>query len=119
MIEAALSSSGEEQVDLLGSVAEGARRFGGKATKAQTDAIRELVRSSSGATSDAAAAAFGALGLPAGDAVDLLLKFRVPGATGAAPAATGDGAAESTEAAEPAAAPESGSGMGGGESAGG
>jgi hypothetical protein len=119
VIEAALAASGEGQSDLLGSVAEGARRFGGKATKAQTDAIRELVRTSNGPTADAAAAAFGALGLPAGDAVELVLKFRVPGATGAPSPAAGSEAAEPAEGEEPAAEPESGSGMDGGESAGG
>ena len=48
-------------------------------TNAQADAIRDLVRSASGANADAAAAAFGALRLPSSEAVDLILKARVPG----------------------------------------
>jgi hypothetical protein len=79
VIDAALAASGDDQVLLLQSVAQGARRFGPRATDAQADAIRDLVRSASGANADAAAAAFGALRLPSSEAVDLILKARVPG----------------------------------------
>jgi hypothetical protein len=79
LIDAALAASGDEQVGLLQSVAQGARRFGPKATAAQSDAIRELVRSASGANADAASAAFGALGMPSSEAVKLILDSRVPG----------------------------------------
>lgn len=115
VIEAALSATGEDQVALLGSVTEGARRFGGKASTAQMNALRELVRSSTGATADALAAAVGALGLPSAEAVDLVLKLRVPGSGGAAAApeaeAPAEGAAEAPQ--------EDGSTAGDGESAGG
>jgi hypothetical protein len=94
VIEAALSSSGEDQVALLGSVTAGARRFGGKASTAQMNSLRDLVRSSTGATADAVATAVGALGLPSAEAVDLVLKFRVPGASAPAAAPAGDAPAE-------------------------
>lgn len=95
VIDAALGAGGDEQVMLLSPVAQGARRFGSKATSAQADAVRELVRTSSGPLADAAAAAFGALSLPSSEAVDLIIKARAPGAHSA-----------------PAAAPESGDGGG-------
>jgi hypothetical protein len=107
VIDAALAARGDEQVLLLQAVAQGARRFGPKATAAQSDAIRELVRSASGANADAAAAAFGAMRLPSAEAVDLILKARVPGkkaesAPAAEPAATdapsGDAASEGADA---------------------
>jgi hypothetical protein len=79
LIDAALAAGGDEQVGLLQSVAQGARRFGPKATSSQSDAIRELVRNSAGATSEAASAAFGALGMPSSEAVKLILDARVPG----------------------------------------
>jgi hypothetical protein len=77
---------------LFGPVADGARRFGSKATTAQSDAIRELVRTSAGPVADAASAAFGALSLPSSEAVDLIIKSRVPGKKAdAVPAADVDG----------------------------
>ena len=79
VIDAALAASGEEQVLLLQAVAQGARRFGPRASETQANAMRDLVRSASGANADAAAAAFGALRLPSSEAVDLILKARVPG----------------------------------------
>jgi hypothetical protein len=115
IVEAALASSGDEQVALLASVTEGARRFGGKASDSQMTALRDLVRTSSGATADAVAAAVGALGLPPSESVDLVLKFRVPGSgAGAAPA---DSAPPSEPAEEP--APDAGSDAGDGEASGG
>jgi hypothetical protein len=79
VIDAALAAEGDEQAMLFGPVADGARRFGSKATTAQSDAIRELVRTSMGPVADAASAAFGALSLPSSEAVDLIIKSRVPG----------------------------------------
>jgi hypothetical protein len=79
VIDAALAAQGDEQAMLFGPVADGARRFGSKATTAQSDAIRELVRTSMGPVADAASAAFGALSLPSSEAVDLIIKSRVPG----------------------------------------
>lgn len=99
VIDAALAASGDDQAMLLGAVAQGARRFGSQATAAQSDAMRELVRTSTGPLGDAAAAAFGAMGLPSSEAVDLIIKSRVPGAK-----ATG-GEAGSGAAADDAAAP--------------
>ena len=92
VIDAALAAEGDEQAMLFGPVADGARRFGSKATTAQSDAIRELVRTSMGPVADAASAAFGALSLPSSEAVDLIIKSRVPGKKAdAAPAADVDG----------------------------
>ena len=92
VIDAALAAQGDEQAMLFGPVADGARRFGSKATTAQSDAIRELVRTSTGPVADAASAAFGALSLPSSEAVDLIIKSRVPGKKAdAAPAADVDG----------------------------
>jgi len=92
VIDAALAAQGDEQAMLFGPVADGARRFGSKATTAQSDAIRELVRTSTGPVADAASAAFGALSLPSSEAVDLIIKSRVPGKKAdAAPAADADG----------------------------
>jgi hypothetical protein len=79
IIDAALAAEGDEQTLLLAPVGQGARRFGSKATTAQADAIRELVKKSTGSLADAAAAAFGALSLPSSEAVDLIIKSRVPG----------------------------------------
>jgi hypothetical protein len=89
IIDAALAASGDEQAMLLGPVARSARRFGSQATAAQTDSIRDLVRTSSGSLADAAAAAYGALSLPSSEAVDLIIKARVPGTKSAAPADSG------------------------------
>ena len=89
IIDAALAASGDEQAMLLGPVARSARRFGSQATAAQTDSIRDLVRTSSGSRADAAAAAYGALSLPSSEAVDLIIKARVPGTKSAAPADSG------------------------------
>ena len=86
VIDAALAASGDEQAMLLNAVAQGARRFGSQATTPQADAIRDLVRTSSGSLADAAAAAYGALGMPSSEAVDLIVKARVPGAKPAAAA---------------------------------
>ena len=94
VIDAALAAEGDEQAMLLAPVAQGARRFGSRATSAQADAIRTLVRTSLGARADAAAIAFGALSLPSSEAVDLIVTSRVPGqAPEAAPdsGAAGDG----------------------------
>ena len=116
VIDAALAASGDDQTMLLGAVAQGARRFGSKATTAQADAVRELVRTSTGPVADAAAAAFGALSLPSSEAVDLIIKSRVPGkkaepAAEAAPAAgSGGGDAMDGDGAQPEAAPADGAG---------
>ena len=95
VIDAALAANGDEQAMLLSPVAQGARRFGSKATTAQADAVRELVRTAGGSVAEAAAAAFGALSLPSSEAVDLILKSRVPGKhADAAPEAAPAGSAE-------------------------
>ena len=92
VIDVALAASGDEQAMLLGPVAQGARRFGSKATTAQADAVRELVRSAGGGVADAAAAAYGALSLPSSEAVDLIIKSRVPGKKAEAAPAGGESA---------------------------
>jgi hypothetical protein len=93
ILEAALSSTGEEQEHLLHPVAQSARRFGTLATKSQADALRQLVETATGATADAAAAAYGAMNLPSSEAVDLIIKSREPGkkAEGAAPSEKASG----------------------------
>ena len=134
IIDAALAASGDDQSMLLTAVAQSARRFGSQATAAQSDAVRELVRTATGSLGEAAAMAFGAMNLPSSEAVDLIVKARVPGARpaaaeGASPAdapsgdasggsgaAADDAAAGSAPAGEPAEeeAPGGGAGMGGG-----
>lgn len=81
LLEAALSAQGDEQSMLLGPVAISARRWGPKATSQQADALRMIVTSATGGLADAASAAYGALSLPPGQAVEMILKSRQPGAT--------------------------------------
>ena len=115
VIDAALAASGDEQLHLLVAVAQGARRFGSQATSAQSDSMLELVRTSTGPVADAAAMAFGAMGLPSSEAVDLIIKSRVPGAKAAeAEGGTGSGTDGSSGSEGDAPAPEAGGGMGDG-----
>jgi hypothetical protein len=79
VIEAALSASGDEQAMLLGPVAEGARRFGPKASQQQCDALRTLVEGATGSVAVPAATAYGALNLPASGAVRMIIKSSEPG----------------------------------------
>jgi hypothetical protein len=121
IIDAALAATGDDQAMLLAAVAQSARRFGSQATASQSDAVRELVRTATGSLGEAAASAFGAMNLPSSEAVDLIIKARVPGAKPAAAEgeATGAAADEAAGGGEPASEPEgdeapAGGGMGGG-----
>lgn len=99
LAETALSATGDEQAMLFGPVAQSARRFGNLTTSAQSDAIRQVVQTATGATAEAAAAAYGALSLPSSEAVELIIKSRQPGvkpAETAAPSEKGDAAMGAT-----------------------
>lgn len=72
LLDVALNAADEEQIDLLGEVAASGRRNGNRAEPRQVAALRQLVQRSSGALADAAAVAYGALGLPVEEAVQLL-----------------------------------------------
>jgi hypothetical protein len=88
LMEAALSAEGDEQALLLEPVAASARRWGNHVASTQADALRAIVERATGALADAAAAAYGALNLPSGQAVQMILKVRKPG-QGAAPVGEG------------------------------
>lgn len=74
LLDVALLASGDEQAELLGAVAASGRRNGNRAEQRQIAALRQLVLTSSGATADAAAMAYGALGLPTEEAIKLIIK---------------------------------------------
>lgn len=74
LIDVALNAADEEQIDLLGQVAASGRRNGNKAEPRQIAALRQLVQKSTGPLADAAAVAYGALGLPVEEAVQLLQR---------------------------------------------
>ncbi len=74
LIDVALGAADDEQIALLGAVAASGRRNGNHAEPRQVAALKTLVRKSSGPLADAAAVAYGALGLPVEDAVELLTK---------------------------------------------
>ncbi len=72
LFDAALAAQGDEQVDLLDTVAGSVRRFGDRAEPRHVAALIDLVASSSGATADAAARVSGALNLPGETAIKLI-----------------------------------------------
>ncbi|MBX3356028.1 MAG: hypothetical protein KF724_10075 [Phycisphaeraceae bacterium] len=74
LLDVALLASSDEQAELLEAVAASGRRNGNRAEPRQIAALRQLVQTSSGTTADASAIAYGALGLPAEEAVKLILK---------------------------------------------
>lgn len=74
LLDVTLLASGDEQAELLGAVAASGRRNGNRAEARQIAALRQLVLSSSGSLADAAATAYGALGLPTEEAVQLIIK---------------------------------------------
>jgi len=74
LLDVALLASGDEQADLLNAVAASGRRNGNRAEARQIAALRQLIQKSTGAVSDAAATAYGALGLPSEEAVKLILE---------------------------------------------
>ncbi|HWB19928.1 MAG TPA: hypothetical protein VG711_06480, partial [Phycisphaerales bacterium] len=72
LFDAALSAQGDDQVELLGHVADSVRHNGDHAEKRHIDALLDLVADSSGDVADAAATVHGALNLGASDAVKLI-----------------------------------------------
>lgn len=74
LMDAALTSSGTEQVDLLDRVAASARRYGNRIEQRQVGDLMDLLQTSEGATADAAARVHGALNLPPANAVQLILE---------------------------------------------
>jgi len=74
LIDVALLASGDEQAELLDAVAVSGRRNGNRAESRQIAALRNLVQTGTGPVGEAAATAYGALGLPSEEAVKLILK---------------------------------------------
>ena len=72
LFDAALSSTGGEQIELLMHVAESVKRFGDRAEQRHVDALLQVVANSSGATAEAAAQVHGALNLPSETAIQLI-----------------------------------------------
>jgi hypothetical protein len=72
LVDAALSSTGEEQIALLDAAAMAARATGSKADQRQLAALRELIASSEGATADAAGRLHGSLDAGSAEAVKLI-----------------------------------------------
>lgn len=74
LAKAALDTTGDLQLAMLGSLAESATYFGNHLPAGQTDRLLERVGSSSGDLAIAAARAHGALSLPTSNAVKLLTQ---------------------------------------------
>ena len=74
LLDAALTATDNDQIDLLDLVASSARRFGNRAASRQITALRDLIASSSGDTADAAGRAYGALNVGPQDSVQLILR---------------------------------------------
>ncbi len=73
LLDAALTASGGEQVELLDYVAASARRFGNSVASRQVSALRDLIADSTGDTADAAGRAYGALDLGPQESVKLII----------------------------------------------
>jgi len=76
LADGALSTSGEMQPVLLDALAASARKFGNQLSQSQVAALKALLRSDDSAVATAAAHAFGALGLPTSDVVQLIVEPR-------------------------------------------
>jgi hypothetical protein len=72
LIDAALSSEGDEQIALCDYAALASRTSGGKADGRQLSALRDLIGSSEGDTADAAGRLYGSLDAGAAEAVKLI-----------------------------------------------
>ncbi len=72
LIDAALASSGEEQVALCDFAAHAVRAAGSKADARQLSALRELIGNSEGASADAAGRLYGSLDAGSAEAVKLI-----------------------------------------------
>lgn len=73
LMDAALATSGNERVQLLGKVAGSAKRFGNQLDERQVRRVLELAKSNDPAESTAAAALAGSLSLPNADLLPLIL----------------------------------------------
>jgi len=67
-------TSSRLRIELLGRLADSAKRFGNQLTDRQVSQINQLIVDSDGALSDAAAEAYGALDLPTSRSVDLIVR---------------------------------------------
>jgi hypothetical protein len=76
LADGALAITGEMQPMLLDAVASSARKFGNQLSQSQVAALKALLRSDESAVATAAAHAFGALGLPTSDVVQLIVEPR-------------------------------------------
>lgn len=74
LMDAALDREGEERIALLGLVSESSKRFGNRLEQRHVDRVIELASSESDAEATAAAALMGALNLPNGELLPLILK---------------------------------------------
>ena len=76
LADGALAASGETQQVLLDAVAASARKFGNQLSQSQIAALKALLRSDDQGVATSAAHAFGALGLPTSDVVQLIVDPR-------------------------------------------
>lgn len=76
LFDAALAASGNEQIELLGRVANSVKRFGNRAQDRHIDSLIHLVVNSTGRTAEAAGQVHGALNLPPASAVRLIAQDR-------------------------------------------
>lgn len=74
LIDAALSASAADQVDLLDQAAASARRFGNRCHPSQASALIGLIQASTGDVADAAGRLYGALDLPVDETVRWILE---------------------------------------------
>ena len=72
LFDAALSASGEDQIELLDVVADSVKRSGDHSEQRHVSGLLSLIANASGRTADAAARVHGALMLPAGPAIGLI-----------------------------------------------
>ena len=73
LVDAALTASGGEQVDLLDQAAASARRFGNRTDASQASALAGMIQGASGEVADAAGRLYGALDLPVAETVNWIL----------------------------------------------
>jgi HEAT repeat protein len=76
LADGALSLPGETQALLLDALAASARKYGNQLSQSQIAALKALLRSEDSAVASSAAHAFGALGLPPSDVVQLIVEPR-------------------------------------------
>ena len=73
LMDSALNASGPERIELLGKVADSAKRFGNQLEPRQVDRVMELAARGTGDEATAAAALVGSLNLPNSNLVPLIL----------------------------------------------